>query len=220
MPYDDHLRLTLAGAIRTSGSPTEVERWSVRLNLSHPSIVLADSFTADRAADYAADCVSFWTDPNLRQASVTTLDEVKVASIGPDGKYTDEPFIVPVAAVGGVDSALIFPPQIALAVSLETDRRGPTGKGRMYLPSPVTAMQADFSITLAHAEGIRLAVKTFLDNINNVPGADVNGPQVVVASSKGYNTNVTGVRVGRKLDTIRSRRASLDEAYTASLAVA
>jgi len=61
---------------------------------------------------------------------------------------------------------------------------------------------------------IRARAATMLSDINNAPGYDSGGaPTVVVASTKGYNTPVTGVRVGRVMDTIRSRRRQLSESY-------
>jgi hypothetical protein len=58
-----------------------------------------------------------------------------------------------------------------------------------------------------------------VNNLNNWPAADVNDPKVIVASSKGYNTTVTGIRVGQAFDTIRTRREDLMETYGATLAV-
>jgi hypothetical protein len=60
---------------------------------------------------------------------------------------------------------------------------------------------------------------SFLNALGNEPGIDVLGLTPVVASTKGYNSIVTGVRVGRVLDTIRSRRASLPENYGATVDV-
>jgi len=54
---------------------------------------------------------------------------------------------------------------------------------------------------------------TLLTSLNNTPGIDVSGLQVVVASTKGFNTPVTGVRVGRVVDTMRSRRRQLPETF-------
>jgi hypothetical protein len=49
--------------------------------------------------------------------------------------------------------------------------------------------------------------------VNNQPGFDQNGNVVVVASTFGALTPVTAVSIGRVLDTMRSRRNALQEAY-------
>jgi hypothetical protein len=50
--------------------------------------------------------------------------------------------------------------------------------------------------------------------INSLNGS-IGFGGVVVASSKGYLSGVTGVKVGRAVDTIRSRRSDLPEGYIA-----
>jgi hypothetical protein len=70
------------------------------------------------------------------------------------------------------------------------------------------------------AEQVRGSAQTLLNALNNNPQLDVAyNARVVVASTKGFNTPVTSVRVGRVVDVIRSRRSSIPEAYTAPLAV-
>ena len=49
--------------------------------------------------------------------------------------------------------------------------------------------------------------------MNNRPGVDFSDVVVVIASTKGTNSPVTAVRVGRVPDTIRSRRTALPEGY-------
>ena len=145
--------------------------------------------------------------------------------IGADGKYVEDARVVNVTdTMGGgaeTNGAAYARAQTALAVSLVTGRRGPTGKGRFYLPCPTALHDDTFLISAAAAEGVRASAVTLINDLNNLPGLD-SFPSfgVVVASSKGYNTPVTGVRVGRVVDVIRSRRSSIAEAYTTVAAVA
>lgn len=177
-------------------------------------------FNQDALTDMAADCVAFFGNLNTGIHGSTVLTEVKLASIGADGKYTDEPFVEAVSQAGGwTQGAVLHPYQVSLAVSLDTDRRGASGRGRIYLPTPGFALQTDSTIQTVHAEGVRDQVATLLTNLNNNAGFDTTDTSVVIASSKGFNSPVTSVRVGRLLDTVRSRRRSLGEKYSASAAV-
>lgn len=220
MVFAPHLRLTASGSITTgASSTTEIERFSFRLNLSNPSGG-ADQFTESRAADYAQDMGDFFTSAGAGISSFCLLSEVKLAAILADGTYADDPIIVATAFRGGGGASLPYPTQIAHAVSLQTDRRGPTGKGRFYLPGPIGALDTSGNITEAKQGLVTTATVALIDALNNVPGIDGIAPRVVIASSKGYNTDVVSVRVGRVYDTIRSRRTSLLERYNEPVAVA
>lgn len=217
MPYAPHIRVTALGRLGATG-----ERFAYGLNMSalgaNPTVT-ANFPTWD---DIAADIRDFHGSQSANLSATAILEEVKFASIGPDGKYTSDPYLVDVAdAPGGVAANAFVLPQTALAVSLNTARRGPTGKGRFYLPmvsrsvDPVTCL-----LSVADATTTATGTATLISNLNNQPGVDqFPGFQVVVASTKGYNTPVTSVRVGRVLDTIRSRRRQLDEQYAANVAV-
>jgi len=145
------------------------------------------------------------------------------ANIGADGKYTTDPYVKDVSdtpgAISGTGAGSFVPPAVALAVSLMTGRRGAGGRGRFYLPQPVIAMGADQIIPLANAEAVRTRTAQFIAALNNQPGLDEFPMDVHVISSKGFSTKVNAVRVGRAHDTMRSRRRSLDEAYTLPAAV-
>jgi hypothetical protein len=150
---------------------------------------------------------------------------VKFALINELGAYASDPYIVNVVdAPGGGGNNQVSEPQRALAVSLLTDRRGPTGKGRFYLPMVNHSIDGNSLLAnLAEITATQAALVDLVNNVNNLSGLDqaLNNPDVavVVASSKGYNTEVTKVRVGRVIDTIRSRRTSVLENYLAPSAV-
>lgn len=107
----------------------------------------------------------------------------------------------------------VHPPQIALVVSLTTERsRGLAHAGRFYIPCPAAPLQQDGRITDSAATFIAQQASSMLNSINAALPGDY---QVVVASDvrEGAIQPVTGVRVGRVLDTVRSRRTSLAEEY-------
>lgn len=174
---------------------------------------------ADRRADAVADVKAFWIRPTSRIANVATLLSVKFAAIGANGKYTGTPAITDFAAIPGAGGALLHPYAVSLCVSLMTDRRGPTGKGRIFLPCPSLGVLDNGLCGQTEVQGVATSVQTLLTSLNNAPGFDVADSEVVVSSSKGYLSLVTGVRAGLVLDTIRSRRQALVETYGPTLAV-
>jgi hypothetical protein len=215
MPYAKHLSLNLSGTIGPAGAA--IERFTFGVNMSDPSVVARDVYDAAGFADVVTDCTAFFSRAGSKISSFARLTEVKWARIGTDGRYAADPFIQAVDVPGGVSvTAPYYPTQISLAVSLNSAFRGPRGKGRFYLPMPGVFLGADSLITDADAAAVRASVATWLKALNQQPGVDGAAPKVTVASSFGENHDVTNVRVGRALDTMRSRRASLLERYSTS----
>lgn len=211
--YAPHLRITAIGTLGT------VEAFSYGVCLAGEGTLPSPTApaNADLMNDFVADLQAFHASTAVKIAAQAVLRTVKVAMIGADGKYVEDPFIsaaLNTAGGGGVTTSCV--PQTALAVSLETDRRGATGRGRFYLPMANHGFDDTntFLMSIAKAQATADAAASLLNALNDQPGVDQSPSlRVVVASTKGYNTPVTGVRVGRALDTIRSRRRSLAESY-------
>jgi hypothetical protein len=219
MPFAPHLRVTALGTI---GGTPGTERFSYGLSMEAEVPGQSQMVSDSEATDIAADLRAFHVNVNTGINDSAILREVKFASIGADGKYTQDPIVKTVlAAPGGRAADVKILPQSALALSLGTDRRGPTGKGRFFVPMPTFQLLANtFLIGTAEADLIRTQLQTLINAVNNEPGLDGFERRVVVASTKGYNSRVTSVRVGRLIDTMRSRRTSLGESYTASVPIA
>jgi hypothetical protein len=115
--------------------------------------------------------------------------------------------------VGGVK----YPLQTAMVASLLTGRAGATGKGRIYLPAPSTALDSTFRYPEQTATDVATGVKGMVQAMNVALNTAVIGAAVQVASSKGYLSKVTSVRAGRVPDTQRSRRGDLLEGYVAQV---
>ncbi len=217
MPYAPHVRMSALGRL---GALAGGERFSYSISLAP---VEGNGFIPlgpNQAVwnDMAADLRAFHVGVATKISQRAVLEEVKFASIGADGKYVEDPVVVDIVdAPGGytgMPEGAFIPPQSALVVSLNTDRRGRTGRGRFYLPMPGCDITPDtLQIGEGNRDGIQASAAAFLSNIMNAPGLDVLDLRVVVASTKGYNSTVTGVRVGKVLDTVRSRRRQLQETY-------
>lgn len=214
MPFAPHLRVSAIG--RLGNAAAEIFSYSLALAVDDGDKFLPGlDGNQDVWDDVAEDMRAFHGTPQLRLAPRAVLQVVKIARIGADGKYSAAPIVVDVRDTPGGDSSGfggLIAPQVAMACSLHTDRRGATGRGRFYLPMPLVDLQEDLRMTQQDADARGAIVAQLVANLNNQPGFDVLGLNVYIASSKGYNTRVTGASVGRVIDTMRSRRNALNEA--------
>ncbi len=220
MVYAPHVRMTVQGSFRPSLILPTYEIWSTSLAIAVPGggtlpatgPGLNDTLWADMAEDFRV----FLSSVGAAPSNGLSIDSFKAATIGADGSYTAEPTIVDYGPVmlGGT-GAIGKAPQTALAVSLNTTAPLDRVKGRMYLPAPAYVPQDDGRISPANAAAAANAAATFINNINNQPGIDQSpGTVAVVASTKGTNWKIDAVRVGRVLDTIRTRRNQMVEDYS------
>lgn len=203
-----HLYLSL------SGPHYGLERWSVGLRLNNAGGAIPPSASEGQALcdQYAAAVQNWWTTQTQFGGAKSKLDLVKLNAIGPNGKYlhpwTNLKEITP-AATNGLNST--HAPQVAAVATLLTGvTRGPSSKGRIYLPAPIAAVGDAGTITPAVQDSMATAVKALIDAVNAVSA----GRSVIVASGvgSGAERTVTRVEVGAVLDTMRSRRRSLPEA--------
>lgn len=206
-----HTRVVFEGLVGTVAAP--VEHWAFGVNFPADALAAGPNDTVDNAV--AADLKAQW-DATLKAITPgdNFLTTVKVSRVGADGhveKRADGSYSQGVwtgSSVGG-GGTITLPLQTALVVSLTTPRSGSTGKGRIFLPFPGMVLQvADKRLSAADTNTVAVTAKAFLNNLSTVMTFP---PQVV--SSKGYMSEVTGVKVGRSPDTMRSRRADSPEAY-------
>lgn len=215
-PFSFH-RLVLGGTLFGT------ERWNTSLAIYGPD----QTAVSDELLEDIAGVVSTWysgvggTAPLIgNQAKLT---EIKLNRINPAGHYQDpdsKTWIYPTPINGG--SSVIGAPQLATVVTLRTAfERGRACRGRMYLPPTAGFIEpaSDGRATAASALSKANSVATLINNINaqyatTGGGGDFHG-RVVIVSDVGTGAwhEVTGVAAGRVIDTMRSRRSSLDEDY-------
>jgi hypothetical protein len=204
-----HTLYVWSGYTGALGAP--LEYWS--FSLKSPPNPSVDQASRDLKA---FDAKTAWmTHLAPAQRLDTHLTSVKVSQKGgalgntlvtADGAYEQGEWTGDVTGANG--GGATYPLQTAVVVSLKTARSGPTGKGRFYLPSPHFVLADDHRLTVPNATTLLTAVKAFVGAVSALPGG-----QVQVVSSKGYSSPVTAVKVGRVLDTLRSRRADQPEDY-------
>lgn len=228
---NQHQYLTVIG-----DSYGSTERWQFGLRISDGGV--SNQVTAEAVAD---DIEAWWrgttgyvSSTQFLPSSTHRLTELKCARIGTDGQYPDGQasyshfYLPPIAGLGTPPAGQT--PQSTVAVTLTTAvPRGLASKGRIFLPpsqryQPATA---DGLLSTADATSIRQSIIVLINAIN--ANTEVGNVQVF-SRGKGeasYNAvkkrveytypntgavnNVTGVRVGRVVDTQRRRRRSLAE---------
>lgn len=177
--------------------------------------------TAPHAVDFVPAVTAFFQNANLRWPGSAFLEFVKFNEIAPlTGKYalpvSDTALITPRIGAGG---GLRGPGQCAVVISTRTAiPRGRGHAGRMYIPVGVggstTIVESDGRMTSTTADEMANAGAAFIQALNAVQASCF----VVIFSKLAQTvTAVTGVRVGRVVDTMRSRRTSLNEEYEETL---
>jgi hypothetical protein len=181
----NHLRLVVSGTLYGS------EQFAYGVNLirttdgaAAPTTVPAAVLTAVETYHQAAS-----TAPAL-------VNLIKLNEIGVDGKYIRQSTVLhdygTTPKAGG----------------------GAASRGRFYLPIPNvgSALGGDGRVTVVERDNQRTFATTFISSLNAaVPGWSVG---VVSDVGVGRERTVRNVRVGRVLDTMRSRRTSLVEDYS------
>lgn len=213
MPVQAHTRITFSGVYGSTTQPTEVWSFNVNTSAAFDRTVPAHQTVAD------ACLTAYHTHMRPLYDTDVTLTRVRAAAIGIDGRVLKTPaggFLqadktgVSSGAQGAV-AANRKPLQTALVVSLVSARAGASGKGRYFLPWPQpTVLDTEWRISTTAQTAILDASRLFLQAV-----AAAAGP-VLVISYKDFASPVTGVRVGRVPDTMRSRRSHLIEGYAAA----
>lgn len=227
MPSPAHTRITWSGVFGGATAPVEI--WAFGLN-AEPLDVAA--YGAGQVATKMVTAYSthlkglFGTSVLLTKTRVANVDASGHVTKVADGSFRQLDDVTQIAGTATETNASRKPISTALCVSLTTARAGATGKGRFYLPwPPVYVLETDYRVSAAFTDSLRDAAKSFLDAVNAgltaaQPGGTATG-RLVVASGGSVKTGeapalsrVTGVKVGRVPDTMRSRRGAMLEGYS------
>lgn len=203
MPFSaPHKLVTVRG--RCFGS---TEQWSFGMRFGDAT------FPTQAMADSAAAVVkTWWTLTTSGYPNSFSLDSVKVAPIGIDGRYpasgiSYESF-AGLPAAGGNTSNGGQIPQAALVISLLTPvPRGRGHIGRCFLPAPGYPLNVTGGISSAQATAL---LGNFRNMVLGLEGITNMGPLGVWSKFQTSN-QVTGFRCGLVYDTMRSRRRSIPE---------
>jgi hypothetical protein len=209
-PFDtSHLYLQWGGKLPGN------EQWSCGLRMA-PVNASTSLDPQGMLAGVTTAVQTFHTAPAAWINSAVKLSFVKLNYINPAGHYAEDRTFESILAdlPGGAQAAVpLHPNQVALAVSLTTGvSRGPAHRGRFYLPMPSIGPDADGLIAAAARDAVKAPTLAFIAALNAV---NANYDVAVMSRKLGAPAHrlVTGVEIGRVLDTQRRRRRSLHEMY-------
>jgi hypothetical protein len=214
MPYSPGNFDTEHVYLQWGGKLVGGEQWSNGLRLAPiGGVSLVNDATWLAAAKTAIQ--TFHTAAAAAVSNTCKLSFVKGNVIKADGHYKfDTNNEIAVADVAGASSGGSFhPPQVTVAITTLTGfSRGPAHKGRFYLPQPNFVLGTDGLLQVTDCTNLKTAATTLINSIN----AASSNVQLAVFSRKSGSAAhrlITGVSVGRVMDTQRRRRRSLVEAY-------
>jgi|EndMetStandDraft_3_1072993.scaffolds.fasta_scaffold85035_2 hypothetical protein len=215
MPYtpgnfdSSHLYLQWGGKLPGS------EVWSCGLRMAITDAGGASNDPAGMIAAVTAAVQAFHVDVRTQISPRALLSFVKLNYIDPTGHYAEDTTYQSLLAdiPGGGTVGLTPPNQVAWAVSLVTGySRGPAHRGRFFIPLPTVPIDVDGRVTTGTRAPLAASAEALRVALNAVDA----GYKVAVFSRKlgaPAHRLVTGVQVGRVLDTQRRRRNKLAEAY-------
>lgn len=209
-----HTRLTWKGFFGAAGAPAEEWQFSLGTLEDVTALTQAARTTLATALVTAWAATLANVTPNycsLAGAEVRRIGADGLEPRGTDGAFSGQGFSESGVTAGGSSGSAVYPPQCSMVVSLMTARAGATGKGRIFLPPPSANVDstAGFLIPASDATAIRDEARNLIVALNALVGLPI-----AVVSSKGYASEVTGVKCGRVIDTQRSRRHRMPETYS------
>jgi hypothetical protein len=207
------IRLVLGGNLYGSK-----EQWTCSLSIANGSLTLT---APTEVPLWLRDVCATWMSYPSNQSVGADLRWLKFNRIGYDGRYTEDTTVrydYPTPYPAGTNPTVV-PPQVALAITLRTEvERGRAARGRFFSPLPARTLASDGVLGVSDQDQYVSAATDFLTDLNEgLEDYDTPGerPRVVVMSDAGEGMirPVRCVSVGRVLDTMRSRRASIPEIY-------
>lgn len=208
-PFDSgHLYLQWGGTLPGG------EQWSCGMRLA-PVTAASSGDPAGMIDGCKTAITAYHSDVASRISSAAKLTFCKLNMINEAGHYASgETYESVFTAVnGGLTPTNPIPNQLALAISLTTAvDRGHAHRGRFYNPLPAMVLGSDGLIQTVDRDAVKTRALTF---VNAISAVSTNYDVAVYSRKSGDPRHrlVTGVQVGRVLDTQRRRRRSLTEAY-------
>lgn len=214
-PYD-FIKFTFGGQLAGNN-----EIWTCGFHIGNSNTdVTAGQFLAfeDELVALSALVRAYIVDAAMRIPSGASVQWIKLALIGKDGKYVREPleYILPSAGVGASTSGYV--PQASTVVTLVSAKFKDPGKyNRFYLPAAAPNSTGAYRLTAAQIAAMSARSAEFLADVNDI--AFAIDPQLsveVVSQNVNMYYSAYAARVGDVLDTQRRRRNKIAENYSDS----
>jgi hypothetical protein len=202
-----------------------VEQWQFKMDWGTPGadpspddaalLALAVAMKADWAAWFAALNAWFPTSCTMDEVGCALLEQHSATNAdGTGGDLTSTEtqwaaFTIPVPTGASTSPSLPF--EVACAVTLQTDHRGPSGRGRFYVPAfQINAM--DDGVAGQFEPGTIGALNSATKAVFDAVRASGDLEPLVVSRRRMILNRVTSIATGHVPDSQRRRRRSQDEA--------
>jgi hypothetical protein len=176
---------------------------------------LADTFVSDVAqsltsSDFLSELAPVWRYTGISVAEVLSQNPVRLSAA------TRREFGT---AMAGTSGNRTLPPQTAIAVSLTATpySNGTPVRGRWYMPPTGggLAVNTDGSIPVGIQDKVGAFAAALIGAVNLASDGRFAAVWSRLSAGKGDGEahQITGIRVGNRFDTIRSRRKAIQETY-------
>lgn len=178
--------------------------------------LLADQWAAMWASTYNGSPFKTAFDDEVKFTEVGAVVKTQTDGTAADGSggNLEQKFDTQWSAFGvgalptGNAAGFSLPYEVALAVTLQTEKRGPSGRGRIYLPPlSATNLTTGGRLDPAWAQTVTLGLGDFIEQVTDASGH----VPVVVSRRRIVLTEVTSLNCGSVPDSQRRRRRSQDE---------
>lgn len=209
-----------------------IEQWQFKLDWGNEGAdpTLSESGATAAAADFGGYLTTSWAKSSPYNVKNFYMADVEFTEVGVAAFHQDDPmpspatgdiikqdypmawntFSVATRPKGAASSGLTLPFEVATAVTLQTDTRGPRGRGRAYFPAPSsgTALAGGGVYTPQYPTDLCKFVGDLAAAVKAGKGWDL----IVVSSRAKQLHKVTTIQCGKVPDSQRRRRRSQDEA--------
>lgn len=223
MAYDPHTLITLGGTLAEEALGDEIWEIGVRGFYENgvsigpvPEAGLQDLVDSIATGD-APTAATWFEDSQSCMASSATLNYVKAANIGADGKYTTKAYVHAFATPVAGPVAGQVPSFMSACLSFTTDvNAGRRNRyGRVYPPNFGAGLAAGTAKVLASDVTKLVTSATELLQVLS-RGSEGFGFTPYLVSKSGGHAKITGVRVGNVWDVQRRRKNAVREVYASA----
>jgi hypothetical protein len=209
-----HLLAVFRGGIGPAAAPPEEWSFGMRFSGSVAATPGADdrSVVQSLAEQFRDKAMAAW--PTLSFHNSVQFTRVKVYIVDDvTGKATAEVVesVVPTLTQGAA-TANRHPNQCSTVVTFDAGFPAPGRYGRVFLPPQGIGVGPDGRIDEPSRDSVANAMQTFVNALQNPTGPDTLD-LIIYSKRHALKRDVKTIRVGRVIDTMRSRRGDLAEEY-------
>ena len=202
MPYKLHSRVSIIGT--WADYPAEIWECSVALSGNGPDGTPVANLQG--YVDSVATPVSNWFHNNGHIPGTAQMTMLKIANIGPDGKYAGDPAMHDYSPVISGTGSVAAPGFVSFVYTWKTIQRRPPGAyGRIYPPNNGIGMSTSFEISTAAAQQEANSANALLLALT-LTGSNTAIPVVASKVGEGSNNAILTASVDTVADVQRRRK--------------